>query len=75
MDIQTKAIELQKIFHKGYKTYWEETEAIKKFLETAEPVNVDLANIGGSFCECKDEQNIRREGVMEYCTKCELEVE
>jgi len=30
---QNEAIELQKIFHKGYKTYWEETEAIKSHLE------------------------------------------
>jgi len=33
MDLQSEAIELQKIFHKDYKTYWEETEAIKNHLE------------------------------------------
>jgi hypothetical protein len=45
MDIETKAIELQKIFQQGHKTYWEETEAIKKYLETTEPVDVVLANV------------------------------
>ena len=33
MDLQNEAIEIQKIFHKDYKTYWEETEAIKVHLE------------------------------------------
>ena len=33
-DMINHAIELQKIFHKDYKTYWEETEAIKKYLES-----------------------------------------
>ena len=33
MDLQNEAIELQKVFHKDYKTYWEETEAIKAHLE------------------------------------------
>jgi hypothetical protein len=33
MDLQNEAIELQKVFHQDYKTYWEETEAIKAHLE------------------------------------------
>ena len=33
MDLQNEAIELQKVFHQDYKTYWEETEAIKTHLE------------------------------------------
>lgn len=33
MDLQNEAIELQKVFHRDYKTYWEETEAIKAHLE------------------------------------------
>ncbi len=33
MDLQNEAIEIQKIFHQDYKTYWEETEAIKAHLE------------------------------------------
>ena len=33
MNFQNEAIELQKVFHQDYKTYWEETEAIKAHLE------------------------------------------
>jgi hypothetical protein len=33
MDLQNEAIEIQKIFHQDYKTYGEETEAIKAHLE------------------------------------------
>lgn len=33
MDLQNEAIELQKVFYKDYKTYWEETKAIKAHLE------------------------------------------
>lgn len=55
MDLQTKAIELQKIFHQDYKTYWEETEAIKKYLESTEPVDVVLADVSDSLIEFNEE--------------------
>lgn len=34
MNLQNEAIEIQKILHQDYKTYWEETEAIKTYLES-----------------------------------------
>jgi len=50
MDLQSEAIELQKIFHKDYKTYWEETEAIKNHLE-ARFKALNIQNVSVSvFC-------------------------
>lgn len=67
MDSQTKAIELQKIFHKGYKTYWEETEAIIKYLESIEIVDVALDDVRLSLQEFEKAKRIAYlQGVTEY---------
>ena len=66
MDLQNEAIELQKIFHKEYKTYWEETEAIKAHLEARfKALNIDDV----SKCPYCNSEYVNKN--YNYCNSCE----